>query len=110
MKKCIVVSDSFKGTLSSLEICSIARRLIPEYFPGCSVVAIPAADGGEGTVDCMIKALTAEPVALEVSGAYGEPCTAVRCMWWNTERQPSLCATRIGSIGPGPPGIVLLMA
>ena len=46
MKKCIVVSDSFKGTLSSLEICSIARRLIPEYFPGCSVVAIPAADGG----------------------------------------------------------------
>ena len=77
MKKCIVVSDSFKGTLSSLEICSIARRLIPEYFPGCSVVAIPAADGGEGTVDCMIKALKAEPVALEVSGAFGEPCTAV---------------------------------
>ncbi len=31
MKKCVVVSDSFKGTVSSSEICDIARRVIPLY-------------------------------------------------------------------------------
>ena len=35
MKKCIVISDSFKGTLSSLEICEIAGKSIPAFFPDC---------------------------------------------------------------------------
>ena len=51
MKKCVVVSDSFKGTVSSREICAIAQRVIPRHFPACEVVCIPVADGGEGTVD-----------------------------------------------------------
>ena len=51
MKKVIVISDSFKGTISSNEICGIAAETIPRYFPGCEVVTIPAADGGEGTVE-----------------------------------------------------------
>ena len=54
MKKIVVISDSFKGTLSSMEICEIARQSIPKFFPGYEVVAIPVADGGEGTVDCFI--------------------------------------------------------
>lgn len=49
MKKCIVVSDSFKGTLSSQEICTLAAQRLEAYFPGCEVVRIPVADGGEGT-------------------------------------------------------------
>ena len=56
MKKCIVISDSFKGTLSSLEICEIAKTAIPQYFPDCEVVTIPVADGGEGTVACFAAA------------------------------------------------------
>ena len=44
MRKCIVASDSFKGTLSSTEICGIARRVIAEEFPSCEVVTIPVAD------------------------------------------------------------------
>ena len=41
MKKCIVVSDSFKGTLSSQEICTLAAQRLEAYFPGCEVVRIP---------------------------------------------------------------------
>ena len=52
MKKCIVVSDSFKGTLSSQEICTLAAQRLEAYFPGCEVDRIPVADGGEGTVAC----------------------------------------------------------
>ena len=76
MKKCIVISDSFKGTLSSLEICRIARQSIPRFFPDCEVVTIPVADGGEGTVSCFLEALHATPVTVETSGPYGEPIQA----------------------------------
>lgn len=76
MKKCVVISDSFKGTLSSLEICRIARETIPQFFPGCQVDAIPVADGGEGTVDCFVEAIGAEKTAVPVQGPYGERVTA----------------------------------
>ena len=77
MKKCIVISDSFKGTLSSLEICQIAKKSIPSIFPACEVIAVPVADGGEGTVDCFIQAIGAAPVEVEATGPYGEPIRAV---------------------------------
>ena len=49
MKKCIVISDSFKGSLSSSEICDIARACFVEVLSDCELTAIPVADGGEGT-------------------------------------------------------------
>ncbi|MDO5142029.1 MAG: glycerate kinase [Eubacteriales bacterium] len=76
MKKCIVVSDSFKGTLSSLAICQIAQRTIPRFYPQCQVVAIPVADGGEGTVACFVQAIGAQPVTVPVSDPYGAPISA----------------------------------
>lgn len=77
MKKCIMISDSFKGTLSSLEICEIAKTTIPQYFPDCEVVTIPVADGGEGTVACFEEAIGAELITVQVTGPYGEPVSAV---------------------------------
>lgn len=76
MKKCIVVSDSFKGTLSSVEICGIARRVIPTFFPEAELVTIPMADGGEGTVDCIINALGAKSHKVTVAGPYTEDVEA----------------------------------
>ena len=77
MKKVIVISDSFKGTLSSQEICEIARGSVPRILPGCEVVTIPVADGGEGTVGCFIEAIGAESVTVSVSGPYRERVDAV---------------------------------
>lgn len=76
MKKCIVISVSFKGTLSSLEICAIARESIPKFFPQYQVVTVPVADGGEGTVECFVQAIGAVPVSVPVTGPYGEPISA----------------------------------
>ena len=76
MKKCVVVSDSFKGTVSSREICEIAQRVIPRHFPACEVVCIPVADGGEGTVDCFVQAMGAQRVGVTVTNALGEKSTA----------------------------------
>ena len=76
MKKCVVVSDSFKGTVSSRDICAIAQRVIPRHFPACEVVCIPVADGGEGTVDCFIQAMGAQRVEVTVTNALYEKSAA----------------------------------
>lgn len=73
MKKCLIVSDSFKGSLSSQEVCRLAEGRILHHFPGCQVRGIPVADGGEGTVDCFLAALPGgERVELTVPGPFGE--------------------------------------
>ena len=74
MKKCIVIPDSFKGTLSSMEICSIMAERIHDFWPSAEVVTIPVADGGEGTVDCFLQALDGTKVKLAAHGPFGEPC------------------------------------
>ncbi len=73
MKKILVVSDSFKGSLSSLEAARVAERCIHEHFPACEVMGLPVADGGEGTVDCFLEAVGGEKVTLPVTGPWDEP-------------------------------------
>lgn len=68
MKKIAVVSDSFKGSVSSAEICEITAQQAARFFPGCEVVGLPVADGGEGTVDSFLACLPGEKVHLEVTG------------------------------------------
>ena len=77
MKKCIVISDSFKGSLPSRDICAIARERIPLFFPACEVRALSVADGGEGTVDCFLDSCGGERVLVSgVQDPYGEPIDA----------------------------------
>jgi hypothetical protein len=57
MKKAILIPDSFKGSLSSLEICEIMQKSIRAHHPDCETVSIPVADGGEGSVDCFLSAM-----------------------------------------------------
>ena len=77
MKKCIVISDSFKGSLPSRDICAIARERIPLFFPACEVRALNVADGGEGTVDCFLASCGGERVLVSgVQDPYGEPIDA----------------------------------
>jgi glycosyltransferase involved in cell wall biosynthesis len=60
MKKIILAPDSFKGTMSSTQICTIMESVIRNKFPKCEIVKIPVADGGEGTVDCLLTAMGGE--------------------------------------------------
>ena len=70
MKKIAVVSDSFKGSITSQEICDIVAEEAARFFPVCEVVGLPVADGGEGTVDSFLQCIPGEKVALEVAGPY----------------------------------------
>jgi len=70
MKKFILIPDSFKGTLSSLEICEISKRAIKKFYPQAEILSLPIADGGEGTVDCFLTALGGEKVFVDCKGPY----------------------------------------
>ena len=72
MKKIAVVSDSFKGSLTSAEICAIVAEEAARFFPACEVVGLPVADGGEGTVDSFLQCMAGEKVFVEVAGPYFE--------------------------------------
>ena len=72
MKKIILMPDSFKGTMSSSEICALMKEQILHHFPDCKVDSIPVADGGEGTVECFIEAMNGVRHTLTVKGPYME--------------------------------------
>lgn len=70
--KFVLIPDSFKGTLSSSAICSILKEEISKFFPEAEVVAIPVADGGEGTVDAFLEAVGGTLVPVTVKGPFFE--------------------------------------
>ena len=76
MKQIILIPDSFKGTLSAVDFCCLGEQVIRNHLPDCRVLTIPVADGGEGTVDCFIRALQAQRVSVEVTGPWGERVVA----------------------------------
>lgn len=72
MKKCIIIPDSFKGTMTSVEVSEIMAAAVKRHDPDCEIITIPIADGGEGTVDCFLRAEKGEKVKIKVSDAYGK--------------------------------------
>lgn len=53
MKKVVVASDSFKGCLSSSQVAEAVEEGVHDVFPEAEVLAIPVADGGEGSLDAI---------------------------------------------------------
>ncbi len=68
--KFVLIPDSFKGTLSSSQICSILKEEILRFFPDAEVTAIPVADGGEGTVAAFLEAVGGTLVPVTVKGPF----------------------------------------
>lgn len=74
--KIVIASDSFKGSLTSVEVAQAATRGIKAVYPDCDVVAVNVADGGEGTVESVVDALGGEIVHTTVSDPLGRPIQA----------------------------------
>ena len=70
MKKVVIIPDSFKGTMSSIEVAGIMEKAVLGRNPDCKVVTIPVADGGEGSVDAFLSALGGEKIHKYVTGPY----------------------------------------
>lgn len=74
--KIVVASDSFKGSLSSLEVADAAAKAINECIPGCCVEKVEVADGGEGTMEALHRTLGGVKVEVEVCDPLGRAITA----------------------------------
>src|SRR5665647_171071 len=72
LKKIILIPDSFKGTMSSGEICSIMNESIKKTYPSAQVISIPVADGGEGSVDAFLCAVGGKKQSVMVKGPFFE--------------------------------------
>ena len=76
MKKIVVASDSFKGSLSSMEVADAVERAVLQTYPLCEVVKVDVADGGEGTMDALRQTLGGRTHCVEVLDPLGRPIRA----------------------------------
>lgn len=72
MQNFILVPDSFKGTLSAIEVCNIMKSSIKNLYKDANIISVPVADGGEGTVDAFLYALGGKKKSIWVSDAFNE--------------------------------------
>ena len=64
--KIVIAPDSFKGSLSALEVGEAIREGILKVDAGIETILVPMADGGEGTVQSLIDASGGEIIELVV--------------------------------------------
>ncbi|WP_131763535.1 glycerate kinase, partial [Actinomadura fibrosa] len=72
----VVAPDSFKGSLSAADVCAAAEAGVRRAVPAAEVVAVPMADGGEGTLDCFLAARGGEEVEVAAADPLGRPVKA----------------------------------
>lgn len=72
----LIACDSFKGSATSKQVGEALREGILRAMPHAEVLAIPVADGGEGTVQALVDATGGEFVAVTVTNPIGEKVEA----------------------------------
>lgn len=76
MKKVVIAPDSFKGTLSSKQVCDIISAALNKNYPDAEITAIPVADGGEGTADALQYSLGGKRVYCKALSPLGREIDA----------------------------------
>ncbi len=74
--KWIIAPDSYKNCLRSPQVAACLAAGIREISPGDTIIELPLADGGEGTVEAAARAAAGRLEERTVSGPLGQPVTA----------------------------------
>ena len=74
--KIVVAPDSFKGSLTAVEVSDAIGKGVRETFPEAEIVKIPMADGGDGTVQCLVNATGGKTLREKVTGPLGDEALA----------------------------------
>ena len=69
----IVAPDSYKGSLSAVEVAKAIKKGILQIFQDAEIIEVPIADGGEGTVEALVVATGGRIVRETVKGPLGDP-------------------------------------
>lgn len=76
MMKIVIAPDSFKESLSAMQVATAIEQGFREIYPEAEYVKLPMADGGEGTVESMVEATQGHYQYREVTGPLGTPVQA----------------------------------
>ncbi|HAJ32735.1 MAG TPA: glycerate kinase [Candidatus Atribacteria bacterium] len=70
--KIVIAPDSFKGSLTAVEVSDAIEQGVREIFPEAEIIKMPMADGGDGTVQCLVNATGGEILREKVTGPLGD--------------------------------------
>ncbi|MBM7704273.1 glycerate kinase [Metabacillus iocasae] len=74
--KIVIAPDSYKESLTALEVANAIEAGFKEVLPQAQYVKIPMADGGEGTVQSLVDATNGRIIEQNVTGPLGNKVTA----------------------------------
>ena len=76
MRKIVIASDSFKGSLPAAEVSEALAQGILSIDRECGICIIPVSDGGEGLAECLGRARGGEMVRCTVNDPLGRQVEA----------------------------------
>ncbi|MHB0911909.1 MAG: glycerate kinase [Armatimonadota bacterium] len=74
--KIVIAPDSFKGSLTASEVADAVAVGLLRAVPNAELDIVPLADGGEGTVEALVRAAGGQVRRMRVTGPLGEPVDA----------------------------------
>lgn len=74
--KILIAPDSFKESIDAAKAAEAIAKGIMDVLPAAETVLLPIADGGEGTVEALVKAAGGRFVSTAVSGPLGDEVCA----------------------------------
>lgn len=69
--KIVIAPDSFKESLTALEVANAIERGFNKIFPNAEYIKVPMADGGEGTVQSLVDATRGKIIPCKVTAPLG---------------------------------------
>ncbi len=74
--KIVIAPDSFKGSLTALQVAEAIEVGLHRVFPDAAIEKIPMADGGEGTVQSLVDATGGQILTAQVPDPLGNSINA----------------------------------
>ena len=72
----LLAPQALKGSLTAAQTVLALAEGVRTAIPDAQVIALPIADGGEGTVEAMVAATGGTIIPATVTGPLGEPAAA----------------------------------
>ncbi|WP_128547687.1 glycerate kinase [Larkinella soli] len=74
--KVLLAPDKFKGSLTARQVCDAMSEGIRLAIPDAEIIALPMADGGEGTAEVLTQATGGQWIRVQVQDPLGRPVEA----------------------------------
>ena len=74
--KIVIAPDSFKGSLTALQVAEAIEVGLRRVFPDAAIEKVPMADGGEGTVQSLVDATSGQILTAQVLDPLGNSINA----------------------------------